>query len=859
MSIESPDLDDRRWDDLVAEAKAILERGAPGWTDRSPHDPGIVLLELFAHLTDVMLYRLNQVPDKAYREFLKLMGLAMRPPAAATVRLRLEAGAPAAQPIAIPRGTRASVRRAGGGAEPPVFVCATDAVIPAGEQSVEVLARHCELVDGELIGTGTGAGAQTAQLGRPPVIAPTGTPLDLVVGVEAQGRELEDRAGARDQDGKAFRLWREVDSFVDCAPDDPVYVADRLTGRIQFAPALRPAPTDQDPDPPQRPMAAVPAVGREIRAWYARGGGPAANVVAGAIEVLKDAVAGVTKVSNPEAATGGRPAETLQEALIRGPQEIHAVERAMTAQDYERVAIRYGGAVARARAFTKAALWRHAAPGTVEVLLVPYVDPGELAGGRLTPELLHAHETEEARTQIQAAIDQRRPLGTTCLVNWASYKTVRVRARVVVRREEDLEAVRGRVLERLYRTISPLPGGGAAGWPFGQALRASHVFDMVLKEPGVRFVDTVRMLVDFAPAENVKALAADAFQPRTWYAGAGERVFRSLNDAAGWESGAAFAGETIERIRSHPEQPGLVAVTTAVAGGSRVHLSFDAGETWDPFAVPKPEFAIEDAAWSMKGSEPTLLLATGVGLYELAIEEGASPLQILVTPDQTQGFYAVAVAVDALGARNVAVAAQSTGGVWLSSDGGAPSSFRNVGLGGEDLRVLAVQRVGPRAFLWAAAAAAGADDPGKGAWRWELRGGEDPPDKWVPFGRNWKAGSCWGLAFRDTSVFAASHHGGVLRLDSRAAAASWIPSDVNTHLPQRDLQGFSFVQVDDVAASATTVLAAGAQGVYASPDVAVYASCSETEFTETVELPGTWLFVSGEHELTVVSEGDDGA
>lgn len=858
MTIESPNLDDRRWDDLVGEAKEMLARGVPGWTDRSPHDPGIVLLELFAYLTDVLIYRLNQVPDKAYLEFLKLMGLALRPPAAATATLRFQAGAPAGQAIAIPRGTRASVKRAGGGAEPPVFVTTDDAAIAAGAQAADVVARHCELVEGELIGTGTGAPAQVAHLRRPPVIAPTGTPLDLVVAVASDPGEIQDRSTAREYDDRPFRVWREVDSFVDCAPTDLVYVADRLSGRIQFAPAVRPAPADARPDPPLTPMAAVPAQGREIRAWYARGGGPDGNVMAGAIEVVKDAVPGVTTVANPEAATGGRPAETLEEALVRGPQEIHAVERAMTAQDYERVAIRNGGAVARARAFTKAALWRHARPGTVEVLLVPYVDPGELAGGRLTPELLHEHETDGAREQIQAAIDQRRPLGTTCLVNWASYKTVRVRARVVVRREEDLEAVRRRVLDRLYRTISPLASDRSAGWPFGQALRASHVFDMVLKEPGVRFVDTVRMLVEFAPSAAVKALAADEFQPSTWYAGAAERVFRSVNDAAGWESVAAFAGETVERIRSHPEQPGLVAVVTAVAGGSRLHLSFDAGETWDPFAVPKPEFTIQDAAWSMKGAEPTLLLATDVGLYELAIEEGASPLQILVTPDQTQGFYAVAVAVDALGARNVAVAAQGTGGVWLSSDGGAPSSFRSAGLAGEDLRVLAIQRVGPRAFLWAAAAAAGSDDPGKGAWRWELRGGEDPPDKWVPFAKNWKAGSCWGLAFRDTSVFAASHHGGVLRLDSRAATAAWIPSDVNTRLPQRDLQGFSFVQVDDVAVSPTTVLAGGAQGVYGSPDGAAYESRSETEFSEAVELPTTWLFVSGEHDLTVVGEGDDG-
>ena len=592
-----------------------------------------------------------------------------------------------------------------------MFVTAEDASIATGDEAAEVLALQCELVDGELLGHGTGLGGQAVTVQRPPIIAPTGTELDLVVGVEAQQGEFGERVAARDHDGRTFVIWEEVDNFANRSSDDRVYIADRMSGHIVFAPTVR----RPDSGDEQLPMAAVPAADREIRAWYARGGGADGNLIAEAIAVLKDPISGVRKVSNPEAATGGRPAETLDEALVRGPQELHGIERAVTAQDYESVARWASGAIARARAFTEAALWRHAAPGTVEVLIVPYVDQQELGGGHLSAEVLHEHEADAAEEQIQEAIDQRRPLGTACLVNWASYKTVRVKARVVVRREEDLGAVKGRVEDRLYATINPLPNETApGGWRFGQALRASHVFDMALKEPGVRFVDSVHLLVDFAPNADVKAVAADAFQPHTWYAASGGMVFRSLNDAEGWEALIAFEGEVVERIHSHPEQPGLVAVVTSAAKGSRLHFSFDAGETWDPFAAPKLEFDVANVAWSMKGSQPTLLIASDVGLYELAVEAEASPVQVLVTPDQTQGFYAVGVAVDALGSRNVAVAAQETGGVWLSSEGGAPSSFRKIGLAGEDIRVLSIQRDGPRAFLWAAAAAAGGDDPGKG-------------------------------------------------------------------------------------------------------------------------------------------------
>ena len=859
MTIPVPQLDDRRWDDLVAEAKAFLKDKTEAWTDFSPSDPGIVLVELFAHLTELMIYRLNRVPEKAYLEYLRLIGLAIRPPAAAAVELEFQSDKPATAPISIPRGVRVSISRVSGGTEPPTFTTDDPASIDVGQQSVTVLAHHCDFIEGELIGTGTGQPAQSVVVGRPPVIAPTGNELDLVVGVEARPDELTERVPARDYDGRPFRIWQDVDSFVNRSPDETVYVADRFTGRIAFAPALR-LPDAADPTAPPTPLAAVPAAGREIRAWYRRGGGSAGNLPAGTISVIKDTVPGVRTVTNPAAATGGRPAESLDEALIRGPQELHSVERAVTADDYEAIALKAGGAVARARAFTKMAIWQHALPGTVEMLLVPYVDEQEMSGGRVTADILHAHETDTAKAQIQLAIDQRRPLGTNCQVNWASYKAVRVRASVVVRREENLEAVGQRLEQRLYATINPLPAPRerSPGWGFGQALRASHVYDILLKEPGVRYVDSVRMFVDSAPDTNVLAIARDEFQPGTWYSGDGETVFRSLNDAASWEPVATFPGETVRRIESHPELSGHVTAVTAVAGGSRLHVSLDTGETWDVQPLRKPEFVVNDVAWSMQGDEPMLLLASDVGLYEIGLDAGATFVQILVTPQQTRGFYSVAVTKDALGARNVAVAAQAGGGVWLSSEGGAPQTFRDTKtLAREDIRVLAIQRDGPRAFLWAGAAAAGSDDPGKGAWRWELRGSEDPAEGWVAFGKGWQAGSCWGLAFHEGMVYAATHHGGVARLDARRADSAWTTPGINSGLPLRDPARFLFEQLDTVAAGRDgLVLAGGDKGVFASTEGEHYSSRSQTEFTETVALPSTWLFVSGTHEISVVSESD---
>jgi len=73
MPLTLPDLDDRRYADLVDEARALIATHAPEWTNHNPSDPGITLIELFAWLSEMLLYRLNRVSDANLRTFLKLL------------------------------------------------------------------------------------------------------------------------------------------------------------------------------------------------------------------------------------------------------------------------------------------------------------------------------------------------------------------------------------------------------------------------------------------------------------------------------------------------------------------------------------------------------------------------------------------------------------------------------------------------------------------------------------------------------------------------------------------------------------------------------------------------------------------
>jgi predicted phage baseplate assembly protein len=73
-------LDDRNYKDLIDECLLRIPRYCPEWTNYNPSDPGITLVELFAWLTDQMLFRFNQVPRRNYITFLELLGIRLKAP-----------------------------------------------------------------------------------------------------------------------------------------------------------------------------------------------------------------------------------------------------------------------------------------------------------------------------------------------------------------------------------------------------------------------------------------------------------------------------------------------------------------------------------------------------------------------------------------------------------------------------------------------------------------------------------------------------------------------------------------------------------------------------------------------------------
>lgn len=111
MTLPVPNLDDRTFQDLVDEAKRLIPRYCPEWTDHNVSDPGVTLIELFAWMVESLLYRLNQVPDLHYIKLMELIGLKLHEPTAAQVPITFWLTAPQPQDVIIPRASEVATDR----------------------------------------------------------------------------------------------------------------------------------------------------------------------------------------------------------------------------------------------------------------------------------------------------------------------------------------------------------------------------------------------------------------------------------------------------------------------------------------------------------------------------------------------------------------------------------------------------------------------------------------------------------------------------------------------------------------------------------------------------------------------------
>lgn len=82
-TIKPPPIDPRGYGELLAEVTARIAVHNPEWRNHNDSDPGMTLLQLWAFMSENLLYQAGLVPDRVRVKFLELLGVEVAPAAAA--------------------------------------------------------------------------------------------------------------------------------------------------------------------------------------------------------------------------------------------------------------------------------------------------------------------------------------------------------------------------------------------------------------------------------------------------------------------------------------------------------------------------------------------------------------------------------------------------------------------------------------------------------------------------------------------------------------------------------------------------------------------------------------------------------
>ncbi len=338
-----------------------------------------------------------------------------------------------------------------------------------------VEAVHQTTVRDEILGSSDGTPLQAVQLLHQPVLE--NEEIDVRERQRPSDDELDDLGGAaaavaiEEAEGDDHWVrWRRVESFFESGPRSRHYRIDYQTGQISFGDGAK---------------GMIPPEGQNnIRAKnYRVGGGSRGNVNGDTLTSLTRAIAYIDSVTNPLQATGGSDRESVEEAKERAPFTIKSRDRAVTAEDFEMLALRASTTLARAKCVPD-----RGHRGAVTLVVVPKADTSaEDLRRRLMP-------SNEVLRYIKRYLDERRLVGTVLNVVKPRYEDFSLKVTLLRRTVGTSDRLRGEIEEKLRRYLHALAGGrDGKGWEFGRPVLKTELIHVVEEIPGVEGVDALEI------------------------------------------------------------------------------------------------------------------------------------------------------------------------------------------------------------------------------------------------------------------------------------------------------------------------------------------------------------------------------
>lgn len=402
-------------DDMLAHASTLL----PQWTSRSPNDFGVVFVELFAYMGDILNFYADRIANEAFlstatqrSSVLQLARLLdYRPDGATAAKALLTFGtAPGLGAVTIPAGSRVSTLN---DEEDPVFFeTDVDLIVPGTTADPDSFTGTVLATEGttvfETVGQSDGLPGQDFILTQNPVIEGS---LDVFMD-EGSGQTV---------------VWQWVDHLIEWGSQDRVfttYTDENNVLHVQFGDGVN---------------GKVPSSLTLIQTGYRVGGGALGNVGPGTLTTLDSTITGVISVTNTSAAYGGQDAETLDQIRVAAPQALISLNRAVTLADYEALSKKVVG-VSKAKALS-----------AVYSSVTLYVAP---LGGGLDSSEQPIYLSAPGRTAVQNFLSTRVPAPTTVTLADPTYVKIDITLDLVVAPQYNRATVDAAVKQAILATLA---------------------------------------------------------------------------------------------------------------------------------------------------------------------------------------------------------------------------------------------------------------------------------------------------------------------------------------------------------------------------------------------------------------------
>lgn len=468
----------RDYESLLKAVKEVIPYKLPEWKDyESEADFGNVLLQLFAHMGDILSYYQDRVANESFLgtaldrrsiiHHLRLIGYRLSTAAPASTELTLILPADCQETITIIKGNafatksqkdKPSIRFEYTREEPLTIDAGDDTIfeIDTGKNKKyyrSIPVEEGRLIEMERLGESDGKPNQRFPLAHSGLILRSlgrgqRVNRDIILITELGGMSDEWTL----QESLAFSHEDQKDFIIDIDEEDRAAV---IFGDGAFG--------------------AIPPAGAVIKATYRVGGGLQGNVSAGSIQTIVDAselaLLGA-KIINEQSATGGAERESIDQAVMHAPRVFRSLKRAVTADDYVALALDFQG-VGKVRA--ESAGWN-------KVML--FVAP---EGG--------GHVSDVLRANLLAYFEDKRPVTTIIEIEDVDYVKIFVKAEVGMSSYYSRETIREKVQEAVSSLLA------FDNVDFGQIIYLSKFYEAIEAIEGVEYVNINEFRRELATTE----------------------------------------------------------------------------------------------------------------------------------------------------------------------------------------------------------------------------------------------------------------------------------------------------------------------------------------------------------------------